>query len=293
MHFHDRYGPASRFNPASQHLGLLGPVLRAEVGDVLKVTFRNNLRAAANLVPLGGPLAASTAGGAGADWRGEPVAPGGEATLYITVGEDAGPAEGDPSSVAWVYSSDVNGDADMHSGLLGVVLVTRKDGAKSDGVPRDVVREFVTVYHTFDERRSRYRDLNVAKYATSGVADTNSAEFKAANKMHSINGFLYCNLPGLKVVQNNKVRWYTVALGDASQFHAPRVSGGVFVGREREDHEARLGADAPMLMPGQSRTVDFVADYAGIWSIGDTNNANAEAGMRALFKVDQVLGGKD
>ena len=293
-----KYGPASRFNPASKHLGLLGPVLRAEVGDVLKITFRNNLRAPANLVPLGGPLAATTAGypygslktADGAVWDGGAVAPGKQVELWITVGEDAGPGPNDPSSIAWAYASQVDPRRDVHSGLLGVILVTRKGEAKPDGVPKDVQREFVTVYNMFDERESRYRDLNVAKYALSGVANPNSAEFKASNKMHSINGFLYCNLPGLKVVQNNKVRWYTLGLGDSSQFHTPRVSGAVYRGSQGD---APKGVGAPTLTPGQSKTVDLVADYAGIWRLGDTNNANAEKGMTALFKVDQVLAGKE
>ena len=51
-----RWGANSRFNPASAHLGLLGPVVKAVVGETIEIVFRNNLKAAVSLVPLSGPL---------------------------------------------------------------------------------------------------------------------------------------------------------------------------------------------------------------------------------------------
>ena len=37
--------------PEDQHLGILGPVLRAEAGDTLKVTLKNNLTFPVSLLP--------------------------------------------------------------------------------------------------------------------------------------------------------------------------------------------------------------------------------------------------
>ena len=38
------HAPCKQRAAGEQHLGLLGPVIRAEVGDTIKVVFRNNLR---------------------------------------------------------------------------------------------------------------------------------------------------------------------------------------------------------------------------------------------------------
>jgi manganese oxidase len=39
--------------PDEEHLGLLGPLIRAEVGDTIQVVFRNNLTFPVNLEPSG------------------------------------------------------------------------------------------------------------------------------------------------------------------------------------------------------------------------------------------------
>ena len=48
--------------------------------------------------------------------------------------------------------------------------------------------------------------------------------FVASNKMDSINGFIYGNLPGLDMCQGDKVRWHMIGLGTWSDVHNRKYS---------------------------------------------------------------------
>ena len=65
---------------APPHHGLLGPLLAAEVGDVLEVAFFNNITFAANLRIDGGLVALPGSADPAA-----PVAPGANVTLRLFV----------------------------------------------------------------------------------------------------------------------------------------------------------------------------------------------------------------
>lgn len=84
-----------------QHLGILGPALIGEVGDVITIHLRNAINAPINLVPTG--VAATGAFGAiTEDWhinRGDSIS-----TRWL-VTPAAGPGPGDPSSRMWIYRS--------------------------------------------------------------------------------------------------------------------------------------------------------------------------------------------
>lgn len=43
--------------------------------------------------------------------------------------------------------------------------------------------------------------------------------------MHSINGYVYCNLPDLNITVNSTVRWLLVAYGTEGDFHSPFFAG--------------------------------------------------------------------
>lgn len=97
--------------PAWDHLSLLGPVLRAEVGDTLRVVFRNNTRYAFSIHPHGvfytkaNEGALYNDGTAGADKQDDPVPPGGTFTYAWPVPERAGAGrpEHDPLGVSLAH----------------------------------------------------------------------------------------------------------------------------------------------------------------------------------------------
>lgn len=89
-----------------EHTGLLGPVLRAAVGQVLTVVLRNNLDYPVNLQPAGlqAYLPAGSAAAANAAAALSPAAqPNATVTYRFLVPAAAGPSPAEPSAKLWLY----------------------------------------------------------------------------------------------------------------------------------------------------------------------------------------------
>jgi hypothetical protein len=80
---------------------------------------------------------------------------------HVQVPESAGPGPNDPSSVAWTYQSMADGEFDLFTGLIGVVIVTRKGMTAANGMPKDVDNEVVSFFVNFNENESHLRDQNM------------------------------------------------------------------------------------------------------------------------------------
>lgn len=143
-----------------EHAGLLGPVLRAEVGDTIKVVFKNNATHPFTMHPHGVFYAKDSEGANYSDGASTPdkdgVLPGKTHTYIWRVPERAGPGPNDPSSIVWLYHSHADEPKDVESGLVGVILISRKGAAGPTGRPTDVDREFVTLFMIVDENMSWY-----------------------------------------------------------------------------------------------------------------------------------------
>lgn len=270
--------------PGWRHLGLLGPVLRAEVGDTLKVVFRNNGGRAYSIHPHGvfyeknSEGAIYNDGTEGADKADDRVAPGGTHTYLWTVPERAGPGPNDPSSIAWSYHSHVNAVKDVNSGLVGAIIVTRRGMARPDGTPKDVDREFVTLFNIFDENQSWYLDANIAKLADPHTVDRDDDAFVESNLMHAINGYVFGNLPGLDMTAGEAVRWYAFALGSEVDLHTAHWHGNTgLVGGRR--------VDVVGLLPAMAEVIDMRPDAPGTWMFHCHVNDHITAGMTALYRV--------
>ncbi|MFQ5927899.1 MAG: multicopper oxidase domain-containing protein, partial [Terriglobia bacterium] len=154
-----------------EHLGILGPLLRAEVGNTIQVVFKNNASRPYSMHPHGVFYTKSSEGvpyndgTSGADKRDDAVPPGGTHTYIWPVPERAGPGPGDPSSLVWLYHSHVDEPKDVNAGLVGTIIVSARGTTKPDGTPKDVDREFVGLFMVFDENQSWYIDHNIQTYA--------------------------------------------------------------------------------------------------------------------------------
>src|SRR4051794_13041369 len=175
-----------------QHLGLLGPAIEAEVGDTIKVVFRNNTRFPASVHPHGvfytkagegAPYADGTNGNDKAD---DSVATGATYTYNWKVPERAGPGPMEGSSTMWMYHSHVDEAGDTNAGLMGPMIVTRCGMARPDGSPNDVDRELVVNFSVMDENTSVWLEAN--RTALADPPDAEDEEFHESNLMHSING---------------------------------------------------------------------------------------------------------
>ncbi len=265
-----------------QHLGLLGPAIEAEVGDTIKVIFKNNTQFPASVHPHGVFYTKSSEGapyddGTGAADKGDDaVQPGTSYTYTWQVPERAGPGPMEGSSTMWMYHSHTDEVGDTNGGLMGPMVVTACGRAKADGSPADVDKEFIVDFNVIDENASIYLETNRLALATPPKAD--DPGFIESNKMHSINGYVYGNLPGLTMKKGDRVRWYVMAMGTEFDVHTPHWHGNtVLVGGMR--------ADVVSVLPAEMLTADMVPDDVGTWFFHCHVNDHITAGMMSTYTV--------
>jgi FtsP/CotA-like multicopper oxidase with cupredoxin domain len=281
--------------PEWEHLGLLGPLIRAEVGDTIKVVFKNNLKFRASLHPHGVFYEKQSEGSPyndGVDAAKKSAAPGETQTYTWPVPERAGPTEHELSSVLWMYHSHVNEVADANAGLVGPMIITGKGMTKPDGTPKDVDRELVVAFAEFGETESPYIQDNINTYTKDpkGVAivmDPFGSPIAMTKDKgdpgdyflrESLNGFIYGNTPGLTMNVGQHVRWYLMATSNF-EVHAPHWHGNtVTINHMRTDVAA--------LQTMGMVTADMVPDNAGTWLFHCHVGGHLKGGMQALYKVE-------
>jgi len=276
--------------PKWQHLGVLGPVIRGEVGDTIQVVFKNNTGFPTSMHPHGvfyrkdSEGAPYNDGTSGSDKADDAVPPGDSHTYIWQVLERSGPGPMDGSSVAWMYHAHTDEPRDTNAGLIGPLIITRRGSANPDGSPNDIDREFVTVFTVFDENTSHYLLDNVDRFTGRPIKVRKrlleDGEFLESNLMHSINGYVYGNVPGLTMKQGERVRWYVQAYGNEVDLHTPHWHGqtALIMG---------MRMDMVELLPGSMKTADMVPDNPGTWLYHCHVNDHITAGMMALFSVTE------
>ena len=122
-----------------EHLAFLGPLIRAGVGDTIRIVFRNRVGFPVNVHPdavLGhggaerarATLSAATgtsSAALGADDV-EPVPPGGTRTYTWAVPPEAGPGADDHGSVLWLYHSRTGQPTSDEAGLIGPIIIYKR-----------------------------------------------------------------------------------------------------------------------------------------------------------------------
>jgi FtsP/CotA-like multicopper oxidase with cupredoxin domain len=270
---------------AWEHLGLLGPPIHAEVGDTIKVVFKNNTPFPASMHPHGLLYDKASEGAdyddgtSGPDKADDAVPEGGEHTYTWEVPERAGPGPHDESSMLWAYHSHTEEIGDTNAGLIGPIIVTRKGMARPDGSPKDVDREVVTLFSIFNENVSPWLDWNI-KHHTGKPASVkkDDEEFKESNLKHSINGYLFGNLPGLDFKRGEHVRWYVMGAGSETDLHTPHWHGNTVV-------SMGMRMDMLELLPMSMKTADMVPDAPGAWLYHCHVNDHIAGGMAAIYRV--------
>jgi len=287
-------------SPEDQYLGILGPILHGEVGDTLKIIFKNNATHPFSMHPHGVLYEKDSEGSnyndntSGKDKDHGCVASGATHTYTWQIPERAGPGPNDPSSVFWLYHSHCDELRDVAAGLFGGFVVTRRGMARPDGRPKDVDHEFVTLLIAINENESWYLDDNIRHHTTdpkgvkkdelgvltaTGVAGTiANTGFVFTNVKWSINGYIYGNLPMMTMKKGDHVRWYVATLGDFNNAHTPHWHGNtVLVAGQRTDVLSVVSA--------QMITADMVPDATGIWLYHCHISDHMLAGMVARYEV--------
>ncbi len=264
-------------------------MLHAEVGDTIRVVTKNLTPAQYKYdvsIHVHGVRYKKNAEGApyndgtsGKDKLDDAIAPGQTFTYEWLADAASGPATMDGSSAIWMYHSHTDEVADTYAGLVGALVVTAKGQAKPDGSPKDVDREFVTLYQVNDENSSLLADLNFAplpKYEK--LKEGNDEEFAESNLMHGINGFVYGNVPGLVMRVGERVRWYTLGMGTEVDLHTPHWHGETIT-------YAGMRMDMLELLPGSMKQADMRPRNPGTWLLHCHVNDHIVAGMTARYTV--------
>uniref|UniRef100_A0A8C4UIA2 ferroxidase n=1 Tax=Falco tinnunculus TaxID=100819 RepID=A0A8C4UIA2_FALTI len=177
-----------------KHLGILGPVIKAEVGDTVLVTFANKAKRSYSIMAHGVSFSKLSEGAPYLDGEHAPelrslrsahVKPGETFTYKWRVPENGGPTESDPPCLTYLYYSATDAVKDTNSGLVGPLLVCRKNTLNDDGTQKGIDREFYLLFSIFDENDSWYLNKNIEAFTGDpSKVDENDADFKESNKMH-------------------------------------------------------------------------------------------------------------
>jgi hephaestin len=174
------------------HLGMLGPLIRAEVGDTIRVIFRNNGNKPYSIHPHGvfynkdSEGAPYNDGTSGKDKGDDGVQPGETHEYVWQVPERAGPASMDVNSVLWMYHSHTDEVRDPNTGLLGPMIITGRGQSKPDGTPKGVDRELVIWFALVHEEDSWHVARNLPTIEKDEAITPPSP---------SINGFAHGSMP--------------------------------------------------------------------------------------------------
>ena len=169
--------------PSDAHSGILGPTIQADVGDQIRVVFKNMASREYSMHPHGLALDNSTLDGTYA----RKVQPGDKVTYTWNVPDESGPTDGDADCVLYAYYSDADRVRDTHSGLIGPLVVCKRGVLAIAGERTDVDREFVLLFNVFDENQSWYLDENIQQYSPDpNAVDKEDGEFEESNLMHGM-----------------------------------------------------------------------------------------------------------
>ncbi|KAG2483629.1 hypothetical protein HYH03_017507 [Edaphochlamys debaryana] len=279
--------------PSDEYLGLLGPVIRAEVGDTVKVVFRNKAKITCSLHAHGVRYDKGSEGTMYED--GSPpeqklddaVAPGQTYTYTWHVMDRSGPGPADPSSLVWLYHGHLDEAAESNAGLVGAIIITARGKARSpsDPSPADVDRELALLFTVTDEVTSSNFMTNLARVDPTLALQPARVEallgvqaFKDAQLKHNINGFLYCNMPPPRVVLGERLRVHMLSVGSVKDTHTPHLGGPRFEALGQR-------SDSMQLSPGGLVSADVELTNPGTFEVQCRVAHHVMAGMRAHYIV--------
>lgn len=107
--------------------------------------------------------------------------------------------------------------------FLGPLLICKRGVLVKNSVERENIdKEFVVLFTEMNENESWLLDDNIDSFSDDPAATKalkSDAGFIASNKMKSINGYVYGNLPGLNMCQGDRVSWHMIGMGTWSDVH--------------------------------------------------------------------------
>ncbi|MED6287812.1 hypothetical protein CHARACLAT_020028 [Characodon lateralis] len=269
-----------------EHLGIMGPVIRTEVNDLLTVIFKNNAKRPYSFHLHGvydrnqhaDPTQSSSPSGI----PGEPVNPGETQTYNWKISQKQGPSNPEFDCKTGAYYSTVDKERDLHSGLIGALVICKSGTLQNHCNTQPGIQDFALLFHIFDETKSWYHEENLQRYCSPPCqANTEDPWYHTSNTFAAINGYVAETLPGLIVAQHQPVRWHLLNVGGDKEYHAVHFHGLPFTVHAEKEH--RMGVFN--LFPGVFGTVEMRPPTVGTWLVECTIGDYQLAGMRAKLLV--------
>uniref|UniRef100_A0AAQ6AQ99 F5/8 type C domain-containing protein n=1 Tax=Amphiprion ocellaris TaxID=80972 RepID=A0AAQ6AQ99_AMPOC len=272
-----------------EHLGIMGPFIRTEIDDVLTVIFKNKAQRPYSFHlhgvydrSQGAGIAQTSSSSAPPGVPGEPVPPGEARTYNWKVTRKQGPTDPKFDCKTGAYYSTVDKERDLHSGLIGPLVICKSGKLKTNQNAQQDLREFSLLFHTFDETKSWYLEENLQRYcAPPCQVNTEDPWYHTSNMFAAINGYVAETLPGLRVAQRQLVRWHLLNVGSDREYHAVHFHGLPFTVHAQQEH--RMGVYS--LFPGVFGTVEMSPPTVGTWLVECSIGDHQLAGMRAKLMV--------
>jgi FtsP/CotA-like multicopper oxidase with cupredoxin domain len=261
--------------------GIMGPIIRAEVGDSITVHFRNNASYPYSIHPHGVKYDFSNEGALYENsGPGSSISPGDSYIYEWTVPARSGPGPDDPTSLLWGYHSHVNDPADVYDGLTGAIIIYKKGILNpKTNKPVGIDQEYVIQLIVGDENQSHYLQENIDFFGLDqSLVDADPDDFTESNKKHNVNGYMFGNLPGLRMRVGEKIRWYIMGWGTEVDLHSLNWHGNTLL---YDQHRI----DTIELLPAVFRTADMLVDQSGHWLLHCEVGDHIIAGMSAYYDV--------
>ncbi|KAG8000988.1 Coagulation factor V, partial [Nibea albiflora] len=266
-----------------EHLGILGPVIKAEVDQTIMVVFKNNAKRPYSLHPNGVSYSKVAEGLTYEDrskyWHkfDNEVQPGRNYTYIWKVNSMVGPTPDESPCRTWAYYSGVNPERDIHSGLIGPLLVCKK-GTLDRELPN--MRQFMLLFMTFDESQSWYYDKNYDMMQRKNRRRAMDPNLKENLKFHSINGIIH-SLKGLRMYTKQLVCWHLINMGSPKDLQSVHFHGQTFLHKKTTSYRQAVHA----LLPGSFATLEMYPSKPGLWQLETEVGFNQQKGMQTLFLV--------
>uniref|UniRef100_A0A452USX3 Coagulation factor V n=1 Tax=Ursus maritimus TaxID=29073 RepID=A0A452USX3_URSMA len=249
--------------PQSKTSGLLGPTLYAEVGDIVKVHFKNKADKPISIHPQGIKYSKFSEGASYSDHTfpvekmDDAIAPGQEYTYEWKISEDSGPTHNDPPCLTHIYYSYENLIQDFNSGLIGPLLICKKGTLTEDGIQKMFDKQHVLMFAVFDESKSWSQSSSL---------------------MYTVNGYVNGTMPDITVCAHDHVSWHLIGMSSGPELFSIHFNGQVL---EQNHHKI----SAITLVSATSTTANMTMSPQGKWIISSLIPRHFQAGMQAYIDI--------
>nr|XP_039251015.1 hephaestin-like protein isoform X2 [Styela clava] len=277
MYFEYTDGTFSTRKEKTEDMGLLGPVISAEEGDIINIVFKNMATRSYSIAPWGAKDIADAFNA-----KTTQVAPGDTHTYKWSVPSSAVPEATQPGCSSWFYMSNVDDVKDVYSGLIGPLLLCRRGSLGIIGHTKGIDKDFFLLFSIFDENQSHYLDENIQTFmkTTPSAINKEDENFVESNLMHTINGRVY-HLPGLQMNQNENILWHLMGYGNEVDIHTAHFHAHAFT----HVNDITTNGDVFELFPGSIGTVQMHTTEPGNWLLHCHVDDHINAGMITTYDV--------